>query len=407
MYNLNNIDLNTAKLYFDQRFYVLIVNSINDSTKCNLLIFKKAFDNLNYLANFNINLIETITKKHKFFFINETIKTIKIDFNGYQGDGVIDDDNIMFNLKLNNSNLEFKGNKIDLNEKFLKANYYFLPKENNYFESKDFRYQINLNQNEIYSLSASNSEVQKFIITDIIKDDLKITLKSLNENKPSFLDISFDLQYKNNDFESYISAVYTKLPYFNFKQYQLETTKSKFIEQKILPLNKNLFLNHLYNPYKQQSITILHGRDGKDGKDGKQGEPGKDGRDGIQGNPGINGNHGMHGLPCKDGDDMNIDDLINKQQRLDKDFILIKKDIEMLKGYNSKDSISQILTDIDKLNLLMDNILDKEISKEELKEFKNYNNYDGILLQKQFKQDDIGYNSSNPGFQVINYNCKK
>ena len=56
MYNLNNIDLNTAKLYFDQKFYVLIVNSLENTDKYNLLIFKNELNNLNYLANFNINL---------------------------------------------------------------------------------------------------------------------------------------------------------------------------------------------------------------------------------------------------------------------------------------------------------------------------------------------------------------
>ena len=74
-------------------------------------------------------------------------------------------------------------------------------------------------KNEIYSSSKSQSEVQKFMITDIIKDGLKITLKSLNVEKPSFLDISFDLHYKNNDFESKITSVYKKLSHFNLKQY--------------------------------------------------------------------------------------------------------------------------------------------------------------------------------------------
>ena len=32
--------------------------------------------------------------------------------------------------------------------------------------------------------------------------------------------------------------------------------------------------------------------------------------------------------------------------------------------------------------MLMDNILDKEINNEKLNQYKNYNNYGGILLQK-------------------------
>ena len=56
-------------------------------------------------------------------------------------------------------------------------------------------------------------------------------------------------------------------------------------------LEQNLFLNHLYNPFKQKINTILHGKDGKNGNDGI------DGKDGLQKN-GLPGKDGKDGLPA-------------------------------------------------------------------------------------------------------------